>query len=320
MLRLRVLGSVELCADDGRELQTVLAQPKRTALLAYLAAASPVGFHRRDRLLALFWPEQDDAHARGALNAAVRFLRREMGRATIASRGSDEIGIDGSACWSDVAAFRAAIDAGRYDEALSLYRGDLLDGFFADGAAPFAEWLERARAQLRSEAARAARALAEQRESDQNFTTAVSCARRAVELSDADERVVRQLLELLERLGDRAGALIAYEAFARRLAAEFETEPAAETRALIARIRDSAPDDEMPPPARPGARAESPDSALSGWRVERELGRGGMARVYLARDPRHDRRVALKLMRPELVLSAGVESFLREIQITAQLA
>lgn len=320
VLRLRVLGSVELCADDGRELQTVLAQPKRTALLAYLAAASPIGFHRRDRLLALFWPEQDDAHARGALNAAVRFLRREMGNVGIASRGSDEIGIDASVCWSDVAAFRGEVDAGRYDEALSLYRGDLLDGFFVDGDPAFEQWLERTRAHLRSEAARCARALAEQRERDQNFTTAVSCARRAVELSDADERVVRQLLELLERLGDRAGALLAYEAFARRLAAEFEAEPAAETRALIARIRDGAPADATPQPARPGSTAESPDSLLRGWRVERELGRGGMARVYLARDPRHDRRVAVKMMRPELVLSAGVESFLREIQITAQLA
>ena len=48
-----MLGSLELCNDDGRELRSVLVQPKRAALLAYLAAAAPAGFHRRDRLLAL---------------------------------------------------------------------------------------------------------------------------------------------------------------------------------------------------------------------------------------------------------------------------
>jgi serine/threonine protein kinase/DNA-binding SARP family transcriptional activator len=320
VIRLRVLGSVELCAADGRELRTVLAQPRRVALLAYLAAAAPGGFHRRDRLLALFWPEEDDARARGALNGAVRFLRREMGRAAIASRGSDEIGIERTACWSDVSAFRAALDADSYEEALALYRGDLLDGFFAEGAGPFEEWLERERTQLRAAAARAARALAEQREREKNFTTAVSCARRAVDLSGGDERVVRHLLELLDRLGDRAGAVLAYEVFERRMATEFETEPAAETRALIARIRNRASVMLSPQAVPSGAPLEPTPGGLDGWRIERELGQGGMATVYLARDATHDRHVAVKIMRPALVLSRGVEFFLREIQITARLA
>ena len=321
MIRLRLLGSLELCSADGGELRTVLAQPKRGALLAYLAAALPTGFHRRDRLLALFWAEQDDSRARDALNAAVAFLRREMGRNAIASRGVDEIGIDQTICWSDVVAFRAALDAGRHEEALSLYRGDLLDGFFTDGSAPFDEWLDRTRAQLRAGAARAARALAEQREREENFTTAVSCARRAVELTGADERMLRQLLEMLERLGDRAGAVLAYEAFERRLAAEFETEPSPETRALIDRIRSRPSVVAAPQPATVGASIDSPSLAgLRGWRIERELGRGGMATVYLARDAAHDRYVALKVMRPELALSAGAERFLHEIQITARLA
>jgi serine/threonine protein kinase/tetratricopeptide (TPR) repeat protein len=54
------------------------------------------------------------------------------------------------------------------------------------------------------------------------------------------------------------------------------------------------------------------------YRVERELGRGGMATVYLAHDVRHDRNVAIKLLHSELAHALGAERFLREISITAQ--
>jgi serine/threonine-protein kinase len=62
------------------------------------------------------------------------------------------------------------------------------------------------------------------------------------------------------------------------------------------------------------------NSALTGrYLLEREIGRGGMATVYLARDARHNRRVALKVLNPELGAVLGVERFLAEIQVTANL-
>ena len=55
------------------------------------------------------------------------------------------------------------------------------------------------------------------------------------------------------------------------------------------------------------------------YALERELGQGGMATVYLADDLRHERAVALKVLRPELALALGADRFLREIRTTAQL-
>ena len=55
------------------------------------------------------------------------------------------------------------------------------------------------------------------------------------------------------------------------------------------------------------------------YRLEREVGAGGMATVYLAQDVRHDRQVALKVLRPELAAVIGAERFLAEIKLTANL-
>ena len=62
------------------------------------------------------------------------------------------------------------------------------------------------------------------------------------------------------------------------------------------------------------------NTALEGrYAIERELGEGGMATVYLAEDIKHDRKVALKVLKPELAAVVGAERFLPEIKTTANL-
>ena len=61
--------------------------------------------------------------------------------------------------------------------------------------------------------------------------------------------------------------------------------------------------------------------ALQGrYRIERELGEGGMATVYLADDLKHERKVALKVLKPELAAVVGAERFPAEIRTTASLS
>ena len=129
MIRLRVLGSAELTDSHGGELTPVLAQPKRFALLVYLAI-SP-GFHRRDTILALFWPELTTRKARGALNQAIGVLRKQLGgspESVIVSRGSSELGIDSSALWCDAACFREQIGPGDHLHHLRLQQPAQLGG------------------------------------------------------------------------------------------------------------------------------------------------------------------------------------------------
>jgi len=66
-------------------------------------------------------------------------------------------------------------------------------------------------------------------------------------------------------------------------------------------------------------RSRLAESLVGRYRVDREVGRGGMATVFLAQDQKHDRKVALKVLHPELAAALGSERFLREIQIAARL-
>jgi serine/threonine-protein kinase len=238
MIRLHTLGVLDLRGPEGLELRSVLQQPKRLGLLAYLAIATPHRFHRRDTLLSLFWPELDQEHARAALRRSLYFLRAELGAEVVIGRGDDEVAVPKDALWCDATALELALDQGDAGEALALYRGPLLDGLYVAGAsAEYQEWLDRERARLRERAAGAARSLVDRSEAEGRLTDAAGWAGRVLDLSPDDEGALRRLLGLLDRVGDRSAALKAYEQFVRRLAEEFELQPSPETVALVDLIR-----------------------------------------------------------------------------------
>lgn len=237
MIRFYTLGSLDLKAPDGRQLKSVLAQPKRIALLAYLAACGKGESIRRDTLLGLFWPELDESRARHALNQSLYVLRRAIGPSVFVSTGDEEVALAPGAIWCDATAFVEAAESGRAEEALEHYRGDLLEGFFISEAPDFEKWLDTERGHLRAVAARAAWSLAEEHEAAGRPEAAADWARRAADFSLENEAAVRRLMGLLDRVGDRASAVRAYEAFAARLDQELGIAPSPETKELIAAIR-----------------------------------------------------------------------------------
>src|SRR5213594_4486345 len=101
MIELRMLGTLSLTSADGRDVQSLLGQPRRLALLAYLAAATPHRFHRRDSLVAVFWPELDQEHARAALRQALHVLRGAFGAGMVVTRGDEEIALNVDHLWCD---------------------------------------------------------------------------------------------------------------------------------------------------------------------------------------------------------------------------
>ncbi|HYO46092.1 MAG TPA: winged helix-turn-helix domain-containing protein, partial [Gemmatimonadota bacterium] len=127
MIELRTLGGLELRDERGGDLCGKL-QPKRLALLIYLAHA-PRRFHRRDSLMALFWPELDTGGARNSLRQSLYELRRTLGKGVLEGRGYEEIAVVERFLWSDAVAFDLALGANHAERALELYRGDLLEGF-----------------------------------------------------------------------------------------------------------------------------------------------------------------------------------------------
>lgn len=232
MIRFQTLGAIDL-RNDETSVATVLSQPKRLALLAYLACSRPRGFRSRDTLLALFWPEADTERARNSLRQALHHLRKGVGEAAITTRGERDVGVDETLLACDAAQFAARFEAGRYEEALALYRGDFLPGLHVQDAPEAERWIDDERTHLRRCAMEGARRLVEQAARRGDVDGAIEWGRRAVAIDPTDESAVRRLLQSLADAGDVTGAMDAYADLVRRLDAEFSLKPSLETTRLV---------------------------------------------------------------------------------------
>jgi len=239
MIELTLLGLQTVRASDGRELDSLAAQPKRFALLAYLAIAGGGGYHRRDALTVMFWPELDQFAARRALRNTLYHLREAIGGGVLISRGDDALAIDPASLTCDVTKLATALAECRYEEAVDLYRGELLAGVhFSNAGEAFEEWLSRERARTVALVLRALGALAGRDEAAGNYAAALRWTQRACALAPDDESWLRRSMSLFDAADDRGSALRLYESFERRIAAEFNSKPTGESAGLASRIRE----------------------------------------------------------------------------------
>ncbi|MEO8452217.1 MAG: BTAD domain-containing putative transcriptional regulator [Gemmatimonadota bacterium] len=287
MVYLRTLGRFELISGTPPSEQVIRAQPKRLALLTYLAVATPARPHRRDTLLGLFWPDLSAEEARRALRQALHAIRRFLEDDILESRPDDSIAVTGDGSWCDAVAFERALDAGRTEQALGLYQGTFLDGVFVADASPeFEQWADLVRGRLRERATRASISLAALARSTEDHAAEVRWAELACRLAPEDEASARHLMGALADSGNRTLALRTYEKFAKRMVDDFGAEPSRETQAFAQTLRAApviSPADAVPvaDTASPSPATKRSPSRLLRRVMWTGLAIGGIAAAYL---------------------------------------
>jgi DNA-binding SARP family transcriptional activator/predicted ATPase len=259
-LSVTLLGSFEV-VYNGRAVADLNLE-KAQALLVYLIVETDRA-HRRAALASLLWPEAGEDRARASLRQVLHRLRLALGevdagqpiflvtpRTVQFQRTVDD--------WIDVEAFTTLLNScrthphARLDEcpdclarmrqAVDLYRGEFLADFTLPDSAPYQEWVVVKQAELHNRAVDALAFLAAIAEGSGQYDSAGRYAQRVLELEPWNEDAHRRRMSIYARNGQRAAALRQYEICHRTLVAELGVEPAPETKALHAQIRDGCRD------------------------------------------------------------------------------
>lgn len=226
MTKLYILGPAEIRNCNGDLAHSFLAGPKRLALLTYLLLHEPRGYHRRDSLLTLFWPDQNQKSARNALSNMLYHIRRTLGKEVIENRGSEEIRINESLFWTDALQFEKAIKNGDHVKALDLYRSELLKGFHVrEIASEFEQWLDQERQRFHALAIDGSLSLAEEAYLRADNPLTCKWAKRSSELDPFSEHVHHKLIAWLSKIGEQQEATKLYNAFSTRIWTEFSEKP-----------------------------------------------------------------------------------------------
>jgi DNA-binding SARP family transcriptional activator/TolB-like protein len=234
VFQLRLFGGVSLAGADG-VVSGKAARRHPLALLA-LVALSPQRRVSRDKLIAYLWPDSPAARARNLLNQTIHALRQALGRDAIRSV-RDELELDPQMVQCDVWGFQEAVRSDDDERALDVYTGPLADGFFLENAGEFERAMEAERLALRRSYLALLERLAMKAAAQGDSRLAATRWRRLAAEEPANASTVVRLMQALEALGDRAGAIREAEAHAALLHDEFGAEPNPAVLTLAERMR-----------------------------------------------------------------------------------
>ena len=189
----------------------------------------------RDRLVAFLWPESGSESARHSLEQLLYLLRRQVNEGLFA--GNDPIRLNPQVITCDASDFERAVARGAIDEAIALYQGPFLDGFYLSSAGDFQEWVEAERARLANAYAQALIRQAERFTQNGECEAAVTVWRKLVALDSMSSRNVLGLVRSLAESGDRAGALRAAHTYETMVREELDISPEPELLAFIVGLR-----------------------------------------------------------------------------------
>lgn len=229
-LAIRTLGGLEVSLG-GATVPSFRARSAE-ALLVYLASHDrPLP---RDQLAEFLWPERPQEVSRTNLRSALHRLRLKLGAALSVTRSA--AGLVGG-CWVDSLQLEADMREGRFEQAMSHYRGDFLSGFYLDDSPAFENWMLSEQERYRSLAVAACGTLLTHEHDEGHLAEAIDWARLLLRIDAIHEPTHRILMRLLVGRGERTAALAQFDACRRALEEHLGVEPSPETLALVGEIR-----------------------------------------------------------------------------------
>ncbi len=240
-IRIRLLGGFELRMPDGEE-PIGPGTKKACALLAYLAM-HPGEKIRREALGAILWTTSGERQAANSLNQAVYSLRKLFQDQNLQPVGSDNdcVWVKPGMLATDVGEFEslaAAGDSASLEQAWSLYRGPLLEGFDLSGTG-FGDWLGAERTRLENRAIDTAKALLDQH-GDATEPSSYNLANALLALDPYYEDAHRHVMRHLAASGRLSSALKHYDAMEVLLRNDLDVAPSSATRTFRDRLRSGA--------------------------------------------------------------------------------
>jgi WD40 repeat protein/DNA-binding SARP family transcriptional activator len=227
MLEILTLGGLDIRCDG--EPVTGRVPRKVSALLVYLACTGRT--HAREILAELFWEKRPQERSARSLRVALTSLRKEFGEYVTITR--DTVSMNpGAAVWLDAAELEAGLSAGQVEEALELYQGEFLEGFYVRDSRGFEEWLTLERERLHLTILEALHGLTVYHLERGTYREGLGYARRLLQLDPLDEVGHQRMMSLLAYNGMRTAALAHYEGACQLLAEELGVDPSGETTAL----------------------------------------------------------------------------------------